>query len=73
MTNLTFDYPLKKPIICHSFGEDNTNDLIKKDFYKLFDNKHPGVDFLTDIGTQIISSFQGIVVRKEFHKGMGIY
>lgn len=71
MTGLTFDYPLKKSIISHSFGEDNTNDPIKYDFYKLFENKHSGVDFSINIGTQVFASLPGIVVRKEFHKGMG--
>ncbi|MEK7470673.1 MAG: M23 family metallopeptidase [Patescibacteria group bacterium] len=71
MTSITFEYPLKKPVISHSFGEDNTNDPIKKDFYKLFDNRHPGVDFSANTGTQVFASFPGIVVRKEFHKGMG--
>lgn len=71
MLNLTLGYPITDPIISHPFGEDNTNNPVKKDFYKLFDNKHPGIDFLVDIGTQVFSSFPGIVVRKEFHKGMG--
>lgn len=71
MTSLTFDYPFKKHIINHPFGEDNTNDPIKKDFYKLFENRHPGVDFVVSVGTQVFASFPGIVARKEFHKGMG--
>lgn len=71
MTDLTLEYPFRKPVINHPFGEDNTKDPIKKDFYKLFGNKHSGVDFLADIGTQVFASFPGIVVRKEFHQGMG--
>ena len=71
MTSITFDYPLKKPVISHSFGQDNTNEPIKKDFYKLFENRHPGVDFVVSVGTQVFGSLPGIIVRKEFHKGMG--
>ncbi|HET7098797.1 MAG TPA: M23 family metallopeptidase [Patescibacteria group bacterium] len=69
--NMYFAYPLKNPIINQQFGEDNSKDPIKKSFYNLFDNKHPGVDFPVKIGTKVFSSFPGIVVRKEFHKGMG--
>ena len=64
-------YPLKKPVINYPFGEDNTRDPIRKNFYKLFDNKHSGIDFFADVGTQVFASFSGIVVRKEFHQGMG--
>ncbi len=71
MLNFTLGYPLKKPVINHPFGEDNTKYLVKKNFYKLFDNKHSGVDFFADVGTQIFASFPGIIVRKEFHQGMG--
>lgn len=71
MLSLTLEYPLKKHVISQPFGEDNTNDPIKKDFYKLFDNKHSGVDFPANVGTQVFSCLPGIVVRKEFHKGMG--
>ena len=71
MSNLTLGYPLKKLAIIQPFGKDNTKDPIRKGFYKLFDNKHPGIDFLANTGTQVFASFPGIVVRKESHRGMG--
>lgn len=37
----------------------------------LFDNKHPGVDFSLPEGTSVYAAYPGIVVRKEFHDGMG--
>ncbi len=70
---LVLQYPLnptKNPIET-PFGVDFTNDPMFKDFYTLFDNKHSGVDFKAPINTPAKSAFDGIVVRKEFHKGMG--
>ena len=58
--------PSKKPEI--PFGATSS---AKSGFYTLFDNKHCGVDFLLPVGIDIYASFTGIVVRKEFHKGMG--
>ena len=63
-------YPVDKPIISQKFGEDNTH-TSRRDFYKVFDNMHPGVDFKLDIDTMIFASYPGIVVRSEFHEGMG--
>ena len=64
-------YPVKNINISLSFGEVNTNHPERKDFYTLFNNKHPGIDFKVPVGTKVYSSYPGIVVRKEFHKGMG--
>lgn len=64
-------YPVKIKNISQPFGYDNTNHLIRKNFYTLFDNKHSGVDFPVAVGTEVHCSYLGIVVRREFHKGMG--
>jgi murein DD-endopeptidase MepM/ murein hydrolase activator NlpD len=39
--------------------------------YRLFDGHHPGVDFGLPEGKTIYNAFDGVVVRKEFHEGMG--
>ncbi|MBD3366300.1 peptidoglycan DD-metalloendopeptidase family protein [candidate division WWE3 bacterium] len=73
MKKVIVKYPVdveKFPMI-QDFGTDNSEHPIRKDFYKLFDNKHPGVDFATPLKTPVKAAFKGIVVRKEFHKGMG--
>lgn len=57
--------------ITQEFGHDNTGHKVRSKFYTLFNNKHPGVDFNTPVGTPVNCSFPGIVVRKGFHKGMG--
>ena len=64
-------YPVKNKEISQEFGRDASNDPEYKEFYKLFDNKHPGVDFELEIGTDVSASFDGIVVRVEDHLGMG--
>ncbi len=64
-------YPVTDHTIEQAFGVDNTGDPQYGGFYALFDNKHPGVDFPVSEGTPVFSSFPGIVIRKEFHKGMG--
>jgi murein DD-endopeptidase MepM/ murein hydrolase activator NlpD len=64
-------YPVKNPTISQSFGFDNSNHSERGNFYSLFDNKHPGVDFSVSKGTEVFAAFSGIVVRREFHKGMG--
>ncbi|HXK52820.1 M23 family metallopeptidase [Candidatus Nomurabacteria bacterium] len=69
--NLKYPVDHTKYIIFQEFGNDNTNNQTRKEFYTVFDNKHPGVDFLTPVGVTVRASFEGIVVRKEFHKGMG--
>jgi len=70
---MRIEYPVneKENKIIQEFGYDNTNHKKRGKFYELFDNKHPGIDFSTPIGTEISTSFDGIVVRREFHKGMG--
>lgn len=64
-------YPVKNVKIVQEFDFDNSNHPLRGSFYVLFNNKHPGVDFSVPIGTEVTSSFPGICVRKEFHKGMG--
>ena len=61
----------KQYLILADFGKDFTNDPVRGGYYKLFDNKHPGVDFKTPVGTKVRSAFSGKVVRSEFHEGMG--
>ena len=64
-------YPTKEKNIDHPFGLDNSKHPIRKDFYTIFNNKHSGVDFSVAVGTEVHCSYLGIVVRREFHKGMG--
>lgn len=64
-------FPTYETNISLPFGYDASNDKEYQNFYTLFDNKHPGVDFEIPEYTQVFSSFAGIVVRSEFHKGMG--
>lgn len=64
-------YPVEQINISQPFGYDNRNHRQRSKFYTLFDNRHPGIDFDLLIGTEVYASFEGIVVRKEFHKGMG--
>lgn len=65
------NYPSTNKLISLSFGYNSEYDANYKNFYTLFDNKHPGVDFDLKENTQVFASFDGIVIRKEFHKGMG--
>jgi murein DD-endopeptidase MepM/ murein hydrolase activator NlpD len=64
-------YPVKQTTISQPFGRDTADDPVYKSFYTSFDNKHCGVDFPVSVGTDVFASFEGIVVRREFHKGMG--
>ena len=64
-------YPVKKHTVSQDFGRDASNDPKYKDFYKLFDFKHCGVDFPVEVNSEVYASFSGIVVRKESHIGMG--
>ena len=64
-------YPTKETAIDQPFGLDNTKHPIRKDFYTIFDNKHSGVDFPVAVGSKVYCSYSGVVVRREFHKGMG--
>lgn len=68
---MIINYPVKNPNISQPFGFDNNNHPDRGNFYTIFDNKHPGVDFNVPVGTEVYSTFPGIVVRCEFHKGMG--
>jgi murein DD-endopeptidase MepM/ murein hydrolase activator NlpD len=68
---MLINYPVEDRTISQHFGVDNTNDPAKGDFYTVFGNKHPGVDFPVQEGTEVFASFPGIVVRNEYHKGMG--
>lgn len=70
-TKIVLNYPVKQINISQPFGLDNTNHPQRSEFYKLFDNKHPGVDFVLPEDSEIFAAFPGIVVRKEFHQGMG--
>lgn len=71
-TDITFGYPLKNTSPDHSFGEDDADHPLRKNFYKVFGYKHPGIDFSVPVGTPVMACFPGIVVRKEIHKGMGM-
>lgn len=64
-------YPTKKIVIEQPFGLDNSKNPIRKNFYTVFGNIHSGIDFSVPIGTEVYCSYSGIVVRREFHKGMG--
>jgi murein DD-endopeptidase MepM/ murein hydrolase activator NlpD len=68
---MVIGYPVDDHQISQAFGNDVSQDLIYGEFYKQFDNKHCGVDFPVPVGTEIKSSFPGIVVRSENHPGMG--
>jgi len=68
---MVLSYPIRKDFISQTFGRDCTKDSLFSKFYILFDFKHPGVDFSIPIGTKVKAALPGIVVRKEFHKGMG--
>lgn len=68
---MKISYPVKNPTISQLFGFDNSNHPDRGNFYSLFDNNHPGVDFSVAKGTEVFAAFPGIVVRREFHKGMG--
>ncbi len=39
--------------------------------YAEFGGQHSGVDFYMPAGNEVRCSFEGVVVRREFHKGMG--
>lgn len=64
-------YPVEDTKISQYFGNDVTNDPLRSKFYEIFDNKHCGIDFPVAIGTDVKASFPGVVVRAEYHEGMG--
>lgn len=70
-TKLILRYPVKNGDISQPFGYDNTDHPVRSDYYKLFGNKHPGVDFTLEENTSIEAAYPGIVVRRENHVGMG--
>ena len=57
--------------VTHDFWIDESNNPDFKDFYTVFDNHHPGVDFDLPENIPIKASTPGMVVRREFHQGMG--
>lgn len=57
--------------ITHGFWVDESTNQDYRGFYDLFSGHHPGVDFDLPEGSPISASLAGIVVRKEFHQGMG--
>lgn len=62
---------LNKFPVTLGFWVDSTTEPSLVGFYTLFDDHHPGVDFDLPKGTPIATATPGIVVRREFHKGMG--
>lgn len=68
---------LKSPVdltkypITHDFWVDETDNPIYRGFYDVFGGRHPGIDFNLPTGTPIKVALAGIVVRREFHSGMG--
>ena len=64
-------YPTEETTIDQPFGLDNSKHPLRKDFYTIFDNKHSGVDFPIAVGSKVYCSYSGVVVRREFHEGMG--
>jgi murein DD-endopeptidase MepM/ murein hydrolase activator NlpD len=69
MVNPVLQRPVDQKFpIGQDFGEvrDDTTQ-----FYSLFDGKHPGIDFYLPEGNKVKSSYDGVVVRLEWHDGMG--
>lgn len=65
------EYPADRKSVNHLFGVSSKGKSKYSGFYALFDDKHPGVDFTLSEGSEIENSYKGIVVRKEWHTGMG--
>jgi len=57
--------------VTQKFWENQKNNPNFANFYDLFDGHHPGIDTGLPIGTPLQSCFDGIVVRVEYHSGMG--
>ncbi len=68
---MVIKYPVSDTTISQPFGKDTKTNPISSKFYEAFDCKHCGVDFPVPVGTEIVSSFSGVVVRNENHAGMG--
>lgn len=65
-------YPTKESFsVSVKFWVDFTGDPNKGNFYSVFDNHHPGIDIWLTEGSPIYASYAGVVVRNEFHRGMG--
>ena len=68
---MVIGYPVDDHKISQVFGNDVSQDVVYSEFYKIFDNKHCGVDFPVPVGSKVKASFSGIVVRTDNHPGMG--
>lgn len=65
-------YPTdKKYPITQNYGTTGTTKLRGEEIYSFFDKKHPGIDIDLPIGTPVYASLEGIVVNREYHRGMG--
>jgi len=67
---------LRKPVedrysIGHKFWTDHTGDPSYEWAYKTFDGHHPGSDFYMPEGSLVLAAFPGVVVRRDWHTGMG--
>lgn len=71
MQNL--EYPTDKNFkIIYEFWKDTTNEKNeRKTYYKVFGNHHSGIDIGLPVGNKVYAAYSGIVVRKEWHEGMG--
>ncbi|MBU1104308.1 M23 family metallopeptidase [Candidatus Parcubacteria bacterium] len=71
----TLFYPVEnKAPIAQYFWVKSSN-IFKEDYYDwaygIFAGHHPGVDFKLKEGTSVYNAFSGVVVRNEWHGGMG--
>jgi murein DD-endopeptidase MepM/ murein hydrolase activator NlpD len=65
-------YPTdKKYPITQNYGITEATNLRGEEIYSFFDKKHPGIDIDLPIGTPVYVCLEGIVVSKEYHRGMG--
>lgn len=65
-------YPTDKKFpITQDYGITDTTELRGEEIYSFFDNKHSGIDIALPIGSPVYSSLEGIVVKIEYHRGMG--
>lgn len=59
-----------KCVISQKFWERKNTDFTN-DIYRIFDGHHPGVDFSLPENSNIYACFNAVVVRNEWHSGMG--
>lgn len=59
-----------KCVVSQSFWEKRGT-AFTNEIYSIFDGYHPGVDFSLPENSNIYACFDSIVVRNEWHKGMG--